>query len=202
MTPRKIIPIAVQDTARAKVDSICYSWRVAAIRDGMQDKFGLLMGDTGTVLQRWYDHIEPALSAVGSMATCHRGCSYCCGIEVQVSELEADLIAQHVGKKIVYLPAKKANRRINLQKASPCPFLKAGECSIYEVRPHACRVHYSVDDDPAWCDFSDGTINRVALVDRRPLDLLFVQLLEHLTRGAGIKHGGRFQDIRQWFPDK
>lgn len=34
----------------------------------------------------------------------------------------------------------------------PCPFLVAGRCSIYAIRPVACRTHFSFSESPRDCD--------------------------------------------------
>ena len=39
---------------------------------------------------------------------------------------------------------------------TPCPFLKQGECSVYEHRPFACRTHLSLDDDDLLCQLIEG----------------------------------------------
>ena len=33
----------------------------------------------------------------------------------------------------------------------PCPLLKDGKCSVYEVRPMGCRGHYAMDQEPERC---------------------------------------------------
>lgn len=38
---------------------------------------------------------------------------------------------------------------------SRCPFLGgSGDCTVYEVRPQACRLHFSLGDDDSSCRLS------------------------------------------------
>jgi len=77
-------------------------------------------------------------------SVCKAGCHYCCiDVPVAVSYGEARLIARRAK-----LPTKNPNRKntdFNFEKSGACRFLKDGKCSIYEVRPLACRAFFSVD---------------------------------------------------------
>lgn len=43
-----------------------------------------------------------------------------------------------------------ADRYFTLRRK--CPFLVAGKCAVYEQRPVACRVHFSLEETPDLCD--------------------------------------------------
>ena len=59
-----------------------------------------------------------------------------------------------------YLTQQAAAGRITYSALSKCVFLKENLCSIYPVRPIACRKHW-VKTDPALCDFSNNIVNQV-----------------------------------------
>jgi Fe-S-cluster containining protein len=96
---------------------------------------------------------------------CKAGCTACCFIDVDVSGDEAELIINYcrdTGIEIdrVYLTKQAAAGRKSYSPLSRCVFLKDNLCSIYPVRPVACRKHW-VKTDPGLCDFSKNIANQV-----------------------------------------
>ncbi|HEX2684780.1 MAG TPA: YkgJ family cysteine cluster protein [Ferruginibacter sp.] len=99
---------------------------------------------------------------------CRSGCTACCYIDVDVSGDEAALIVEHCianGIEIdkSYLVEQAAAGRSTYSPLSRCVFLKDNLCTIYSVRPIACRKHW-VKTDPALCDFSSNELNQVGSV--------------------------------------
>jgi len=94
----------------------------------------------------------------GALA-CRPGCDHCCYQVVGVTAAEAFTIHAHVVRtrsadELERLRAHVADlhaRSRGLTSAErfsaqhPCPFLEAGSCSIYEVRPLSCRGMNSLD---------------------------------------------------------
>ncbi len=94
----------------------------------------------------------------GSVA-CRAGCAHCCHQVVAVSPPEALAIFDHLRRSrgAAELEILKARVRALHERARglssaerfspehPCAFLEAGNCSIYEVRPLACRGVNSLD---------------------------------------------------------
>jgi hypothetical protein len=90
---------------------------------------------------------------------CRAGCSLCCWLRVDVFAHEVFLIAHHLQTEVD--PAELARIKGNLATHAalvfpltpfehatrniPCPLLKDGKCSIYAVRPNACRRQHSTD---------------------------------------------------------
>lgn len=72
---------------------------------------------------------------------CNNGCSYCCHVPVEVTALEANYIQHHTGIE----PSANRFRKKPYKGNDPCPFLRGGQCSIYQARPIACRTFFSVD---------------------------------------------------------
>lgn len=88
------------------------------------------------------DEIAKEMGVV-NISVCQSGCAYCCKIPVDVSQIEAELISNYTNKnRNDYSNLKKVNN-----KYSYCPFLdtQKATCSIYTVRPLACRCFFTLD---------------------------------------------------------
>jgi Fe-S-cluster containining protein len=81
-----------------------------------------------------YEFMGEVSGSFSHLTPCKKGCSYCCEIRVDVSNIELSLIKSKARK--AYNNATK-----DLVIGEPCPFLKNNSCSIYEVRPFLCRRH-------------------------------------------------------------
>lgn len=108
---------------------------------------------------------------------CKAGCSFCCYQMIEVFDLEYEDIIKYVSEKmdddtkrtvkgnlIEWFKFFNKNTpenildfdiynhliRVSLTKKAKCPLLIKDKCSIYEVRPLACRVHI-VERDPQLC---------------------------------------------------
>lgn len=94
--------------------------------------------------------------AVMPHAACSRGCSHCCNIAVMSFPFEAERIGQHIGRAPQALTGipDSPEAAVDAHNGEPCPFLKDHQCSIYEVRPLACRMHANIGDSPFFCDTS------------------------------------------------
>jgi hypothetical protein len=96
---------------------------------------------------------------------CKAGCTACCFIDVDICQDEAAVIVDYcretgIGIDREYLTRQAAVGRKTYSPLSKCVFLKDNCCSIYPVRPIACRKHW-VKTDPALCDFSKNIANPV-----------------------------------------
>jgi hypothetical protein len=90
---------------------------------------------------------------------CHTGCAHCCYQAVGVSAPEALAIYEHLRATLSDAELDAVGRRVRQaddrtrgmssdERFSPalaCPFLEAERCSIYDVRPLACRGQNSLD---------------------------------------------------------
>ena len=104
-----------------------------------------------------YETKEPLTEPVA----CKVGCFYCCYYEVVLTPSEALLLGNHVkqtySKGALADLMKKIDRTLNLREGrsveerakvlhdTPCIFLAGGRCSVYDVRPFACRSLHSLD---------------------------------------------------------
>jgi hypothetical protein len=144
-----------------------------------------------------YAATAPLEKDMGAFSACRKGCSHCCHIAVAVNQAEAQIIGEHIGQ----LPEHPANRGMEgrdgfaefvpLGYENPCPFLVDNQCSIYDVRPSACRLHFSLDISPDICKLDEA--RPVLLYGHINIDMLGVY-------AAGGPHDCVIADIREFFP--
>jgi Fe-S-cluster containining protein len=98
----------------------------------------------------------------GHRVACQSGCTYCCMVPVAASAPEVLAITTFVRERFNEERRAALDRRVEANIAATegmdmsqrdrvrldCPFLEAGKCTVYEVRPIACRGYssYSVED--------------------------------------------------------
>ncbi|HEY0464488.1 MAG TPA: YkgJ family cysteine cluster protein [Polyangiaceae bacterium] len=99
--------------------------------------------------------------ATAGAVACGSGCDHCCHQPVGLTPPEALAIVAHLrqtlaSEALAAVAARLAERARETRGLSaaerfspdqPCPFLDRGRCSIYEVRPLACRGMNSLDAD-------------------------------------------------------
>jgi Fe-S-cluster containining protein len=127
---------------------------------------------------------------------CARGCSSCCHQRVEVTAPEVFLIARTLepaGDRDVMMARVAAAYRDDATRATPaarrCVFLdRDGACSIYAVRPLACRRAHSVDREICEAVFANPSLD--ALIPASPsLDWNASALVLGYLEGSAI--GGR-----------
>lgn len=94
------------------------------------------MGDALSFIERLHAVVDELAATVarahGDRLRCTRGCSGCCGDDLTVFEIEADLIVARHGELL-------ENGEPHPEGA--CAFLDAsGGCRIYASRPYVCRT--------------------------------------------------------------
>ena len=98
----------------------------------------------------------------GHRVACRSGCTYCCMFPVAASAPEVLAIAAFVRERFDEERRAALDARVEANISATegmdmsqrdrvrldCPFLEAGKCTVYEVRPVACRGYssYSVED--------------------------------------------------------
>ena len=98
----------------------------------------------------------------GHRVACRSGCTYCCMVPVAASAPEVLAITTFVREWFDEERQAALDRRVEANISATegmdmsrrdrvrldCPFLEAGKCTVYEVRPIACRGYssYSVED--------------------------------------------------------
>lgn len=154
---------------------------------------GLKILPKAKILQMW-EAADAVCKEITPLTACKQGCSHCCNIAVTLTTTEAQIIGKHIGRKPQDLKVP-ADIFANISKYSgvPCPFLKKGRCSIYTVRPLACRLHFNLADSPYFCN-----------VDIPPTESVVPQINTEVIDEA---HFNAFQqevwaDMRDFFPPK
>lgn len=139
---------------------------------------------------------DEAFKVVQHLTPCRRGCAHCCYMAVGVSEREAELIASHIGRRAAVIEAgpeaalRRLDENVKRYQRVACPFLgKDNDCTIYHVRPMACRTHHSLEDSPAPCDLFGGPAP-IKSFNFRAID----------TAVADLDLYRAFGDIREFFP--
>jgi hypothetical protein len=103
------------------------------------------------------DNIEKADKAFLSdiPVACHRGCAHCCRIWVDASPVEILYVAKSFSGAARDQATETFRDAVSVtggmssaergKLVYPCPNLKDGVCSIYDVRPTVCRSLVSMD---------------------------------------------------------
>lgn len=105
------------------------------------------------------------------MIPCKANCSACCHMTVDITDDEAELLADLIinNKVQVDLDRLKAQAKVPYSKepkddwfktpwaARACPFLgHDGNCRVYEDRPHTCRKWFIAEPTNEMCKEEDG----------------------------------------------
>lgn len=115
--------------------------------------------------------------------SCKKGCAHCCYLCVYVTPDEIATILDHCNRNEIEIDWDRAETQKDLtpetwvktpQKISRCIFLKDRECSIYPVRPMACRK-YHVVTNPKLCDTTTGR-HEVAILNNFDVELLVASI--------------------------
>lgn len=71
---------------------------------------------------------------------CREGCSSCCRVQLEVSEVEAEAIREAVAALDDAARERLAERADGVRDGDPCVMLEDGRCVIYDARPLVCRT--------------------------------------------------------------
>lgn len=130
-------------------------------------------------------------NALSTTAACKRGCSSCCHIPVALTQTEADIIGDAIGREAA---TPKYSTEVDYSATgTACTFLVNDECSIYENRPLACRLCFNMDEDETLCQLFEGEAIDVPYYDGRQFELLFVESL-------GARDGLAMSTLNKFFP--
>ncbi len=116
---------------------------------GMQEQYTAVSKLTQSFAQRVHREKRPI--------QCEKGCNWCCFQPVYITTQEAILIYEFMSQSLspeiqrmiktnVHSKFKKTKGLTEEKKQTirhACPFLIEGNCSVYPVRPMACRIYLS-----------------------------------------------------------
>ncbi|MCO5340550.1 YkgJ family cysteine cluster protein [Delftia tsuruhatensis] len=138
----------------------------------------VVTGKLQSIIIPIFRDMDAELAASPVSIDCQSGCHYCCHYHVTVSAAEAFAIAEHLraipggtGASLLAKLAATAERVAHLTEAQylvtniPCAFLDGGHCTIYEVRPLACRGHHAMRVDVCQRTFEDPTSHELSTLD-------------------------------------
>lgn len=131
-----------------------------------------------------------AMAVVGDDAACKKGCSHCCHIAVAITQSEAEVIGQAIGRAPQKVKKPKLLAKKDYGYHMPCTFLKDNSCSIYEHRPLACRIHFNLDKDDLLCRLIVGKTVPLPLMNVLPYQVAYIR----------FSNGEPLADIREYFP--
>ena len=127
-------------------------------------------------LHQGLDTVAKQARANGPQPACQAGCAHCCHLRVEATDPEVLHIAQHL-QTLPSADQATTLRRLQQHAAAasvgttrqPCSFLVHDRCTIYSVRPAACRKAHSLS--AAHCAEQSPTIpqNLRLLVDAEAL---------------------------------
>lgn len=71
---------------------------------------------------------------------CRSGCSACCRVELEVTDVEADALREAIAALPEDVRARLAERAEARAIGDPCVMLESERCVVYEARPLVCRT--------------------------------------------------------------
>lgn len=145
--------------------------------------------------------------AVTPHTPCTKGCSHCCYMAVEVSSFEADMISRYLGRnkategQVISIDnveeaKQEQDRSVRKYTGVKCSLLgDDGKCTVYPVRPIACRTHHNMGPDETNCVIVTAPLEDLPTTPH-------INLNEFLFYQAAVMVQGRttWADIREWFP--
>lgn len=161
-------------------------------------------------LHRAADVVAGAVSRAKASA-CKKGCDHCCHIPVSLSRSEATHLAAVSEKRMATAPVGAVRVASELEQlrsgetpygvdpqrwshhvGQPCPFLRDGECTVWDARPLACRYYYTMDADNLLCRL---------ISDKTGVEVPQFNMLAFIAMSWSVLGlNQEAADIRDWFP--
>jgi len=135
-----------------------------------------------------------------SKSVCAAGCSHCCRINVDMTEIEASYIAEKTNYQVKENIESLSSERIDT-KDEYCPFLnqETHSCTIYEFRPAVCRM-YNVFESAELCRTKEQQYQITLTTSPLIQDLYIKECIVNLSENRELqKSRAGLRDIRQWF---
>ena len=126
-------------------------------------------------------------------SACKNSCSHCCNRSVLVAKSEAKLIALCIRTPLAKLVmTHRAGDKVvrTSYQGTPCTFLVAGKCSIYQHRPLVCRMLVNMDSDERLCKLKLNKAVPAAFLNYIDFQMFYADLIAEK----------KLADVREWFP--
>jgi len=164
------------------------------LEDDLPRKVRHLNASAATKLKRVFALVDELTERATNFVACAKGCSACCHMNVTISDLEARTIAEATGRGHQKLTRSREHDSGRFTGV-PCPFLENSACSIYSLRPFACRKHVSFHTSDYWCQPQRSHERELPLVR-------FAGAEEAYFSVTGWQDRGIIADIRDFFPNE
>lgn len=140
--------------------------------DGSGDRVAAVIASAGAVADFADRAVAIVVDQYQPAVACREGCNYCCckpGVLVTVPELlrlldaigqrfsedEKSALVLRAGRYASQIAGSRFDDATN--ESVPCPLLVDGRCSVYDVRPLACRGYNSTSADACRAAHADAT---------------------------------------------
>lgn len=192
--PSHITEESVDKSVERRSQVLRSNGALARIGELIQEAENILRNPTPRGLSNSVRLVEEVSKAVGPSTICRSGCSHCCHMAVMITGREAREIEKSYGiNRCSPVPRISKDSVVNTFMGSPCPFLEDSKCSIYPVRPLACRGYFNLSDFPEVCDVVNYPGSDVPSFDLTPIWAV--------TSLRSIKENDTIADIRDFFPE-
>lgn len=176
------------------------------------------------LLQNLYDLTDGLTREFEQYFSCHKGCSSCCSVFVDVTFIEAELIRSYIDSKFTQseqdsilfkirenaksAPVSISNKEdvdildMHYRKNIPCPLLsQEGACLVYNVRPFTCRT-FSVFSNPEECKPGGNSLFFSKQINNQTIKTLPILSLNVLTNlQININKNNISRHISHWFKE-
>lgn len=134
------------------------------------------------------ERLYAKLPSVACRGLCHDQCT-----SIGMSAAEAYRVKAATG---ISYPWLRRSREIihGLRQPEPCPLLKDGRCTAYQVRPFVCRIYGAVADLPCphGCEITPGEVNDPEEVRRLHYQILGMSLVERGLEDVPVEEASPF----------
>ncbi len=134
---------------------------------------------------------------------CKSGCAHCCHQPVGITAIEAIAIVDRLRQTLSETELSRVAERVaearekargastaeRFSAEQPCPFLEAGQCSIYDVRPLVCRGMNSRDAEACARIVSDPAARDEFLANPATGHAFAVPVRVSLSLSVGLQLG-------------
>lgn len=185
------------------------------VRAGVPEKLNALILEAlslGTGQKPFIDKAGGLMEIAGRISDlvtphtpCVKGCNHCCYMAVAVSDFEASMISLYLNRSKQEMAgvsidrySEPSNTEATVKKYTgvACSLLgEDGKCTVYPVRPIACRTHHNLAMDETNCI--------IVTKDGEPLPTTPSLNLNHflsIHTWVFIEGNVKFADLRDWFP--